>query len=259
MGPVTSRMTEAESVGEFRQEFVGVTRALRAQAEGRKLAHQLTSVGVPVLVLKGPDLQARLYGTPAAYPSGDLDVLVPRRAASLVREVLVSSGWRFSPGNGILWRLSAAATYERDGFFLDLHWGIHAAHLPAASLRPLEQALWERAALGPSGMLEPDAESLLVFLAAHAVGHKFARPEWSENVRRCAALVEDWQEVWHLAGRARLVGAVRSGLRSDTTGGAQPVLDGVWGRMIWAGSWLVRGQFLPQRMRDRLRGCRSSR
>jgi methylase of polypeptide subunit release factors len=31
-------------------------------------------------------------------------------------------------------------------------------------------------------MLEPDPESLLVFLAVHVVGHRFERPQWTENV-----------------------------------------------------------------------------
>ena len=44
--------------------------ALWARAEARKVADDLGGIGIPVLMLKGPDLQMRLYGTPVAYASG---------------------------------------------------------------------------------------------------------------------------------------------------------------------------------------------
>ncbi len=148
----------------------GIAHALWVQAEGRKAAAELRPAGIPVLLLKGPDLQARLYGTPAAYASGDVDVLIPPRMAPRARAALIQAGWIFSPDNGVLWRFSRAAAFDREGFRLDLHWGLHAAHLPAWSLRSLERRLWEGARIGPSGMREPDAESLVVFLAVHVVG-----------------------------------------------------------------------------------------
>ena len=67
------------------------------------------------MVLKGPELQERLYGTPAAYESSDIDVLVRRRDARTAREVMLGNGWTFEPENGVLWRLSAAASFEREG------------------------------------------------------------------------------------------------------------------------------------------------
>jgi hypothetical protein len=108
-----------------------VAAALWSQAESRPVSVELSGAGVPALMLKGPDLQQRLYETPATYSSDDVDVFVPRRLAARARAVLAREGWRFEPGNGVLWRLSAAATYVRQGFRLDLHCGLHAAHLPA--------------------------------------------------------------------------------------------------------------------------------
>lgn len=224
--------------------------ALWAQAEGRRLARELTSAGIPVLMLKGPELQARLYGTPAAYQSGDVDVLVPRGHAGRARQLLVANGWRFARENGVLWRLNNQAAYERDGFWLDLHWGLQVADLPGRTLRSVERALWKGAQPGPSGMLEPDPESLLVFLAAHVVGHRFERPQWQENVVACAGLVEDWPKVWRIARLARVETAVHKALEGGPPGQDMPVIDGLRGRLLWAATWVARGRFLPEGLRS---------
>jgi release factor glutamine methyltransferase len=208
---------------------------------------------VPVLLLKGPDLQQRLYGTPAAYVSGDVDVLIPRTAAKKARAILKRAGWRFVPENGFLWRLSAAATFERQGFRADVHWGIHAAHLPAWSLRRLERALWIGASVGPSGAREPLPESLFVFLAVHAAGHRFERPEWTRNVELAAADVRDWGQVRRLTRDARLTEAVRSAMRHHGPGHTIPLLDGLTGRVIWYGTYVARGHVIPRSVRDQLR------
>jgi HemK-like putative methylase len=229
-----------------------VALVLWAEAGIRTLARELAEARIAVLLLKGPPLQARLYGTPAAYRSGDVDVLVPRGGAREAMGALQRAGWTFERGNGALWFLSRAATYNRDGLRVDLHWGLHAAHLPAWTLRPLERALWRGATPGPGGLLEPDAESLLVFLAVHVVGHRFERPEWAENVAACARLVTDWANVGRIAREARVEGAVRAAL--DGHPGRSPVvLDGVLGRAVWTGTWLLRGHFIPRGLRDRVR------
>lgn len=252
-------MTDADIGFERHPEAFGVVLALWAQSEGRRLARELTSAGVPVLLLKGPDLQVRLYGTPAAYASGDVDVLIPRRYRASAQAVLDRHGWEFSPANGVLWRLSAAATYVRDGFALDLHWGLHAGHLAASSLRSLERLLWAGAVPGSSGMLEPDAESLLVFLAVHVVGHRFERPEWSENVHACATLVTDWDRVRRMAHAARVEGALCAAMESRAAGARVPVLDGAWGRIVSEATSVARGHFLPQHIRDDVREALSLR
>ena len=175
--------------------MISAALALWSQARTRHAAADLGRARIPVLLLKGPDLQDRLYGTPAAYPSGDVDILVPRRLRARARRALVRAGFRFDPSNGVLWRMSAAASYERKGFFLDLHWGLHAGHLPSWCFRSLERDLWANAMPGAHGMFEPDLESLIVFLAVHAAGHRFERAEWSENVRAAASLNPDWRRV----------------------------------------------------------------
>ncbi|MDP9262193.1 MAG: methyltransferase, partial [Actinomycetota bacterium] len=163
------------------------------------------------------------------------------------------NGWAFARENGVLWRVADQATYERDGFWLDLHWGLQVGHLPGRVLAPVERALWEGARSGPSGMVEPDPESLLVFLAAHVVGHRFERPQWQENVTACAALVEDWPKVWRIARRSRVETAVRKALEGGVPQEITPVLDGPRGRVVWALTWVARGHFLPRQIRGAVR------
>jgi hypothetical protein len=254
-------MQSGQGFDEVPDAVLTAARALRAQAESRRAAATLRSVGIPVLVLKGPDLQERLYGTPAAYASGDVDLLVPRHMAGRARRALVGDGWAFEPENGVLWRLSRAASFQRDDLVLDLHWGLHASHLPAWSLRRLERRMWEGARTGPGGMLEPDAESLLVYLAVHAVGHSFERPEWGEIVHRAAAQVPDPEKVRRIAREARVEGAVRAALGRDDAA-PDRLLDGSWGRLVSGSAWLARGHFFPQSVRTPIRravsACRAA-
>ena len=231
--------------------------ALRLEAETRGVAEKLEGAGIPVLRLKGPGLQLRLYDTPAAYPSGDVDLLIPRRQAPAARGVLERHGWLFDPDNGFLWRLSRAASFSRDGIIVDLHWGLHAAHLPAWSLRPLERELWARAKRGAGGLLEPDPESLQVYLALHAAGHRFAQETWVCNVAACSRLVTDWDRVWVIARKARLSGTLRWATavaegRTPPSSKRVPLLDGAVGRVAWYLSWVLRGHFLRRPARARL-------
>jgi HemK-like putative methylase len=211
------------------------------------------------MLLKGPRLQERLYGTPAAYVSSDIDVLVPRNRARDARAALTDSGWTFEPENGVLWFLSAAASFERSGFRADLHWGLHAAHLPSRSLRSLERDLWRGAVPGPDGFLVPDDEPLFVYLAVHAVGHRFERPQWVENVHAAAANVRSWDRVWRIAESARVTLAVRAAMEEQQPGELVPVLDGVVGRGVWYSTYALRGHVLPSPLRARLRELQAMR
>jgi release factor glutamine methyltransferase len=227
--------------------------ALSQQAQAHEVAHHLENAGVPVLCLKGPDLQQRLYGTPDRYLSSDVDILVPRRSAGRARAVLERTGWEFEPENGALWRLSRAAAFSRKGHIVDLHWGLHAAHLPGWSLVSLERDLWSGALQTDEGLRHPDAESLFVFLAVHAAGHKYERQEWIDNARIAATEVNDWDRVRAIASRARVCGAVKRILSADPGRGSARVLDGLRGDMLWMATLLARGHFIPSSVRDTIR------
>ena len=111
--------------------------------------------------------------------------------------------------------------------------------------------MWRGARPTSGGMLEPDAESLLVFLAVHVVGHRFERPQWNENVHRAANLVDDWDEVWRIARNAHVSVAVQAALEGDAR--QRVVLDGAVGRLVSRVTWFTRGHFLPRSLRDRIR------
>jgi release factor glutamine methyltransferase len=113
--------------------------------------------------------------------------------------------------------------------------------------------LWRGAKQSRSGFLEPDDESLVVFLAVHAVGQHFERPEWIDNVHAAASNVGDWDRVWMLARRARVTEAVRAAMSQPTSGQRTPVLDGFVGRAIWWTTYALRGHVLPGSVRERIR------
>jgi methylase of polypeptide subunit release factors len=113
--------------------------------------------------------------------------------------------------------------------------------------------MWRNASWGSGGFLVPDVESLLVFLAVHVVGHSFERPQWHENVRRCAKQVERWDEVWRIAAEAKVTRALRAALEGRPAGHVEPLLDGPRGWIIWHGSLVLRGHIMPERWRAEAR------
>ena len=91
-GPAMSKTSRTEPGTAIPSRITPAALALWAQAEARKVANDLGAIGIPVLMLKGPDLQMRLYGTPMAYASGDVDVLVPGSHVERARAALGQSG-----------------------------------------------------------------------------------------------------------------------------------------------------------------------
>ena len=60
----------------------------------RRAVAGLTALDVPVLVLKGLPLGQRLYGSPFAKSSIDIDLLVPQEAFAVAGRTLQDLGWR---------------------------------------------------------------------------------------------------------------------------------------------------------------------
>jgi hypothetical protein len=232
-------------------------RGLRDVAAARSVAAALAPYGIPVLVLKGAPFQQRFLGGPAAYPSLDVDLLVPRRQAAAARDVLLRDGWTRPPeNNALLWRLSEAVNLERDGVTVDLHWGAHAGPLPARALRAVTAALWRHATVSPDGLHEPRPEDLYVYLAAHAAGHGFADARWDAGLAAVARAVTDWDAVDRLAREARLCEAVAYARGARGGGAPAAVRDGVRGRVAQAFWTATRLRWVPLGMRDRLRRSR---
>ena len=73
-----------------------VGRGMRQLDAMERATAALAARGVPVLVLKGLPLGRRLYGTPFAKSSADIDLLVPPEAFADAGRVLSDLGWRRS-------------------------------------------------------------------------------------------------------------------------------------------------------------------
>lgn len=182
--------------------------ALGSLSAARRLASDLEGRRTAVMVLKGPPLQRRLFGTDCAYESCDIDLLVRRGTARTVRGLLRSQGWEFLSANGVMWRVDRAAAFTREGVTIDLHWGIHANAISARRLRPLEAALWEGATRAPDGWWEPLPEPLVVYLAVNWAGHSYEGPQRLASVHAAAGLVRDWERVQVVARAARVSAVV---------------------------------------------------
>lgn len=224
-------------------------KALWASAESRKVAADLASAGFEVLILRGPPLQERLFGTPAAYMSGDVDVLVNPAERLSILEHLEQEGFRRRRRHTSLDRFALRIMTERRGFTVDLHQGIELSPYPRWSFRILERELWKGAKRGPSEFLEPRPEPLAVFLAAHAAARENSLP-----LRRCAIAARslaDPTEMWDLAARCRLTGAVRAATRAPSPSG-RLMLDGRVGSLSSSAWSVVRGHSGPRFLTDRI-------
>jgi SAM-dependent methyltransferase len=122
--------------------------------------------------------------------------------------------------------------------------------------------MWRGARPGEGDLLEPDPESLLVYLSMHVVGHRFARTSWIDYVSACSSLVTDWNRVWRIADEARLSGAVRLAIGVASGGEAPekpvPVLDGMRGRAVWELTRILRGHPISPAVRTAFRGLRGA-
>jgi Uncharacterised nucleotidyltransferase len=248
----TEREPVDDSAPSVSHSLIDAAQALRLESATRGVAQAFWHEGIPVLFLQGPSLQRRLYGTPFAYPSGDIDLLVHAADARRARSLLSASRWRFHEANGVLWRVSAAATFVRDDLLVDLHWGLHAGVLPSVVFRRLCAELWRGATPGSSWALEPRAEPLLIFLLVHALGHDRERPEWWINVQRCLELPLDFEEATRIAERSHVSDSFNSLLAGGEPRTGQ-ILDGRYGRAVASVSRLLRGSFLPEGSRRRAR------
>lgn len=190
--PATSPQIQSVPTG---TQLVTLAAALRCCAEVEALAGRFSSLGIPLLLLKGPPLQHRLLGNEAAFRSADVDLLVHRRDARRARSALRAEGWDFEPANSLLWRIDRAAAFNRGIVTIDLHWGLHTTGLSPRRLLGLQEALWSGARQAPQGWWEPPIEPLVVYLALHAAGRGFVHAEQVGLLTAAVRGVKDWERV----------------------------------------------------------------
>ena len=160
--------------------------------------------GEPCLVLKGLPLSARLYGTPFARRSVDVDLLVDRESFAACKQLLLAKGFRASADYRETpvrrrWDAMTGKTEtltHGDGaarVAVELHWRL------LANSRYVDtafNAFWERRSSTRIGSLrlptlgETDE---FVYLMCHGVGHHWRRLKWLADVALLLSAMDEDQ------------------------------------------------------------------
>ena len=90
--PETSRETLKQAY------YTSAAMNARLLGELERVSEHLTSLGVPILLLKGAALGERVYGNLATRPMGDLDILVPQDQVTETAQLLAPLGYEALPG-----------------------------------------------------------------------------------------------------------------------------------------------------------------
>ena len=211
---------EAELRAAHKRQVLGGMRQLGAL---RQVLDCFAEQGEPCLVLKGLPLSARLYGTPFARHSVDVDLLVDNGSFAACRQMLLARGFRTSPDYRETpvrrrWDAMTGKTqtlYHGDGaarVAVELHWRLLAnSHYIDTTFN----SLYERRSSTRIGsvyipmLCEADE---FVYLMCHGVGHHWRRLKWLADVALLlAAMDEDqYSRVAERCGAARIDAVLES-------------------------------------------------
>lgn len=194
----------------------------RLQQALAPLIGHLNRADIPVVLLKGAALNLTAYAQPGLRPMSDLDLLVRVDDAEKAVEALCATGCR--PGMELL----------REGFFPRYYYetelvgeGPNPARidLHARPFRPLPCGRWmpddalhehsQTVDVNGAEVLIPDAEAMLIHLAAHAAYHGCSRVLWLYDLKRWVDHVGegmDWSRLIELADQWRVILPVRFAL-----------------------------------------------
>lgn len=176
------------------QDSLLPARAVRNQYlldEGSRLVQVLRRAGIPSVVIKGPALSRRLFGSPHHRDHVDIDLVVPPQYIGKSLPLLAAEGYTTEvPDLGSpVFRGPCQCVLQKAGPLpasVELHWRLYPRHLPFP--RALELAsLWPRLEAGGMAFDEND---LALYLAFH----------W----------VKEWQGRQQLEMFAAALGACRS-------------------------------------------------
>ncbi len=143
--------------------------AERGAAQLTEMRDLLEGAGVPWLVMKGPPMAERLYGSGAIRPSRDLDVLVPWASVEEVTRFLTDRGYSpWSSPSRELFHVRFQRPYI-PGWddILEVHWRIEP---PSAGSPGTAEMLAHRRAWG-EGMWIPSPAHELELLIRHYIRH----------------------------------------------------------------------------------------
>lgn len=141
-----------ESIRRRRQQQEQCTGAILQEL--RWLLPHLQAAGIPVMLLKGPELASRFHGGLHERGYGDLDLLVRDRDRRATLELLTDLGYerrsRVLLSRTLMAQVTHGFDYVRQGVRLDLHWCL--SRQPG--FRIDEEGFWARAERWPVAGLE---------------------------------------------------------------------------------------------------------
>jgi len=171
---------------------------------------QMSTAGIPVMLLKGAALATTVYGSFAARPMGDLDVMVPRADAHRAWQLMVDSGWRKEFEGGATFyeghhHLAALVDPKGLGIVLEVH---RAIVPPGGPFLVDDTELWRDAtpvSVGGTSAWVPSRPHQLLHLCAHFAWSNMLSSGLGRTARDVAALLEagplDWDAFVALAQR----------------------------------------------------------
>jgi len=180
--------------------------------------------GLRAALTKGSRLAPTVYGDIALRPFWDVDVVVHPQDWKALRAALERLGYEeasgderlFNPGDPAL-HWAYAPYFEKDGTFLEFHFGFPGLHLPA--LPPEE--IWpsvRRMPVGGSEALILSPEHELCHLCLHAQQHSYGKLIWLTDIAELCGLAGlDWGRVQAACHRAAMGAPVYHALRLVAT------------------------------------------
>lgn len=221
--------------------------------------------GSRALVLRGQGDPVHAF-VPSEHPEHSIELLVRPSEVAAARRALDRCGWRFRFGDRGIWRPTRSLAYVMDGGpLVYLYWGVPMGPLPSRTMESLEGELWARAHDLCEGLVEPTAETLIVYLAIQSVRPNYRRAVHAAHLADCARLIRDRDEAFAIASRCRCVGALRGALenadRAEQGRGAVPdraPLDDRIRQVAWRLLCAVQRRARPWRIRSVMSGVPNS-
>ena len=178
---------------------------LQLTGDLREVAGRVESLGMPLLVLKGPALIHLVYKDPALRPMTDIDLLVHPEDSGRLGATLKAIG--FVPSN------LYPNLFQRGRTVLDIHTDpINRARIKGRgrAIRLEVDALWRRSV--PLGDLHPlrmlCVEDQILTLSIHALKHGYQQTIWLVDIAGCLDAVETAAQWERVVGRFRSAGVL---------------------------------------------------
>lgn len=202
-GAVLRQRLPAAEVGRWRAGALTELSAAERRAErALRVVRSLRGGGVNAVLLRGPGLSERLYGSAALRPGGDVDVLIDPRDWSTADALLRGAGW--AREYGVAPMETAYRVPGDRAFAVEVHCALDDSPL-MRHLR-LPAAEWSERAVNGALVRVHDGALLPAYLAAHAAKHVLPPLLWFVDLQTLWVALDETgrDEAWAVARRHRL-------------------------------------------------------